>query len=317
MITMSNQTISIVIPCYGSENTIEKVVSDTIKTLNERDNKYEIILINDCSPDNVWIKIEELFKNNSTIIKGISFTKNFGQHAASMAGYKESIGDIVISLDDDGQTDPKVLWKLVDKVNEGYDVVIAKYPNFKENWFRRFGSIINKKMAESFVNKPKNIRGSSYTAIKRYVIDEMIKYNKPYPYLAGLIYRTTQNVAEVEIEHHNRIDGKSGYSIKKLISLIMNGFTAFSVKPLRIATYIGFFTAIIGFIYGIVIIIKKLTNTIIELGYSSIMATILFIGGVVMVLLGLIGEYIGRIYISINNSPQYVIKDVLKNENKQ
>lgn len=303
------KNISVVIPCYCSEKTLSSVVFDTINTLKIRKVSFEIILVNDCSKDDTWSVIKKLHNKFPSVVYGINFAKNFGQHAAIMAGYRESKGDIVISLDDDGQTDPKFIWKLVDKLNEGYDIVVAKYPVLKENVFRRLGSQINKIMAEILVEKPKEVRGSSFTAIRRYIIDDMIKYDKPYPYLAGLMYRATQNVTEVEIEHHDRQEGKSGYSFKKLINLIMNGFTAFSVKPLRVATYLGFVTAIVGFIYAIVIVIRRLTNSILELGYSSIMASILFIGGIIMVLLGLIGEYIGRIYISINNSPQYVIKE--------
>lgn len=306
---MKKHNITIVIPCYGSTNTIVEVVTNTINTLNERKNRYEIILINDCSPDDVWNKIVVLHNKYPKIITGINFTKNFGQHAATMAGYKEAKGDVIVTFDDDGQTDPRDLWKLVDKLDEGYDAVIAKYPTIKENLFRRFGSFVNKKMAEWLVDKPKNIRGTSYTAIRNYVIEDMIKYDKPYPYLGGLVYRATQNVAEVEVEHHDRRNGKSGYSLKKLIRLIANGFTAFSIKPLRIASGLGFITTIIGFIYGIVIIVQKLTGHITELGYSSILASLLFVSGIIMVMLGLIGEYIGRIYISINNSPQYVIKE--------
>ena len=306
---MKKHYITVVIPCYGSTNTILEVVTRTIDTLNERKNRYEIILVNDCSPDDVWNKIVVLHNKYPKIITGINFTKNFGQHAATMAGYKEAKGDVIVTFDDDGQTDPKDLWKLVDKLDEGYDAVIARYPALKENLFRRFGSFVNKKMAEWLVNKPKNIRGTSYTAIRNYVIQDMIKYDKPYPYLGGLVYRTTQNVTEVEVEHHKRINGKSGYSLKKLIRLITNGFTAFSIKPLRIASGLGFVTTFIGFIYGIVIIIRKLTWRITELGYSSILASLLFVGGIIMIMLGLIGEYIGRIYISINNSPQYVIKE--------
>lgn len=304
------EKISIIIPCYRSENTIEKVVSDTVNTIGKRKIDYEIILVNDCSPDNVWNKIIELNKKNKHI-KGINFTQNFGQHAALMAGYKKSKGDVVVSFDDDGQTDPRELWKLVDKLNEGFDVVFAKYPETKETAFRKFGSYINKLMSESLISKPKNIKGTSYVAIKRYVIEEIVKYDKSYPYIGGLIFRTTKNIGEVEINHHERIEGKSGYSLKKLISLIVNGFTAFSVKPLRFATYIGFTVATIGFVYGVVIIVRRLTNSIQEVGYSSIMATLLFVGGIIMILLGLIGEYVGRIYISINNSPQYVIKEKL------
>lgn len=306
---MKTQFYSVVIPCYRSENTIENVVLDTINTFKKRKCKYEIILVNDGSPDKVWDKIVKLHSKFPKEVIGINFTKNFGQHAAIMAGYKEASGEAVICFDDDGQTDPKDLWKLVDKLNEGYDAVVAKYPDLKESLFRRFGSFINKKMAEWLVNKPKGIKGTSYTIIRKYVIDDMVKYDKPYPYLAGLIYRVTQNVAEVEIDHHDRTYGKSGYSLRKLISLITNGFTAFSVKPLRISSFIGVLATIVGFIYGIVIIVKRLNNSILEVGYSSIMASILFVGGLILLSLGLIGEYIGRIYISINNSPQYVIKE--------
>ena len=302
--------ISVVIPCYGSENTINGVVFDCINVLKQRKDKYEIILVNDCSKDSVWDEIKKLNITFPKIVKGINLSKNFGQHAAIMAGFKECKGDVVITLDDDGQTDPEYIWKLVDKLNEGYDIAIAKYPEFKESLFRRFGSFVNKMMAVNLVNQPKTIKDTSYRAFKKYIIDEILKYDKPYPYIAGLMFRVTQNVAEVEVEHHKRTAGSSGYSLKKLISLTLNGFTAFSIKPLRIATVLGFFTAIIGFIYAVVIIIKKICypDSLI-LGYSSLISIILLIGGVIMVLLGMIGEYIGRIYISINNSPQYVIKE--------
>ena len=308
-------TISIVIPCYGSESTINGVVLDCINTLKQRKDKYEIILVNDCSKDNVWNEIVKLNEKYPKIVKGINLSKNFGQHAAIMAGFKECKGDVVITLDDDGQTDPRYIWDLVDKLNEGYDIVIAKYPEFKESAFRKFGSSLNKLMAENLVNQPKTIKDSSYRAFKKYIVDEILKYDKPYPYLAGLMFRVTQNVAEVEVEHHERSVGNSGYSFKKLVNLTLNGFTAFSIKPLRIATFLGFIFALIGFVYSLFLIIRKITNpTSVVLGYSSIMSVILLIGGILMILLGMIGEYIGRIYISINNSPQYVIKEKINNK---
>lgn len=304
--------ISVVIPCYKSENTLKNVVDELVATLKQRKEKFEIICVNDGSPDNVWNVILNLSSKYKKIVKGINFTKNFGQHSALLAGYKESVGDIVVSLDDDGQTDPKQIWKLIDKINEGYDIAYAHYDENKESAFRRFGSWLNDKMSNLLINKPSDVKGTSYNAIKRYVVDEMVKYDKPYPYIAGLVYRTTQNVGTVEIEHKKREVGQSGYTISKLIGLIMNGFTAFSIKPLRISSYIGSALAFVGFIYGIVIIIRKIVNPAIQLGYSSIMSVLLFIGGIIMLMLGLIGEYIGRIYISINNSPQYVIKEKTK-----
>ena len=306
--------ISVVIPCYGSQNSLRKVVESAIETLSLREKVFEVVLVNDGSPDNVWTVIEELVKEYPDVVKGINFTKNFGQHAALLAGYKYSKGDIIVSMDDDGQTNPIFMWKLIDKLNEGYDVVYARYPETKESLFRRAGSWANNKMSEMLLNKPKEVKGTSFYCLRRYVVDDMIRYDKSYPYIGGLVYRATNNIGDVEIEHQERKEGKSGYTLSKLINLTLNGFTAFSVKPLRIASYLGVFISVLGFIYAIVIIIRKLTDPSIQLGYSSLMAAILFIGGVIMFLLGMIGEYVGRIYIGINNSPQYVIKEVLDHE---
>ena len=144
--------------------------------------------------------------------------------------------------------------------------------------------------------------------------NEIIKYDKPYPYMLGLLLRTTQKICNVNVNHRERPHGISNYNLVKLISLWMNGFTAFSIKPLRIATYLGFFTAIIGFLFGIYTIFNKILHPYVLAGYSSIMSVILFVGGMLMLMLGLIGEYIGRIYICINNSPQYVIREIINFE---
>lgn len=309
---MKKEKISIVIPCYNSEKTIKNVVDDTVNTLKLRPCNYEIVLINDASKDNTWNELVYIAKKNKNVI-AVNLSQNFGQHAATMAGFNISSKDIVITMDDDGQTDPKYIWDLVDKLNQGYDAVCAKYETIKESFFRRLGSSLNNKMAEYLLGKPKNIRGTSYRAIKKYIVDEIVKYDKSYPYIGGLIYRTTKNVAQVDVVHNERKIGKSGYSLKKLISLIMNGFTAFSIKPLRLSVYVGFISAFIGFAYGIIVICKKLMNSIVEIGYSSIISSILFIGGIIMILLGMIGEYVGRIYMSINNTPQYVVKEILNN----
>ncbi len=314
--------ISIVIPCYRSEDTLEQVVLDAITELNQKPSRpeiadgYEIICVCDGSPDNVWEVIRRLSSEHRGIVRGILFAKNFGQHAALLAGYKASHGEIVISMDDDGQADPAGLWPLIDKVAEGYDVVYARYPEHKESAFRRFGSAVDKWMQETFIGKPKNVKGTSYFALRRFVVEEMVRYENSYPYIGGLVYRTTKNIGEVEIEHRERSAGTSGYSLGKLLRLWINGFTAFSEKPLRIATFLGIFCALVGFVAGIVTVIRKLVNPSIQLGYSSLMAVNLFVGGIIMLLLGIIGEYIGRIYISINNAPQYVIKEEVFDESR-
>lgn len=300
-------TISFVIPCYNSSKTIVDVTSDIIKTM-KKDYSYEIILVNDGSKDNTIDVITKLAKTNKKI-KVIDFSKNYGQHSAILAGLKYTKGSIIVGLDDDGQTPAKESPKLIKAIQDGYDVAYANYKKKQHSAFRNFGSKVNLLMSEWLLNKPKNIHPNSFFACKDYVAKEMVKYQNPYPYILGLTLQSTNSIINVETEHYERKVGKSNYSFSKLISLWLNGFTAFSVKPLRISSFVGVTSALLGFIYGIVLIVKKLTNQTQVLGYSSIMAAILFIGGIILLVLGLIGEYLGRIYISINNAPQYVIKN--------
>ncbi|SHM54973.1 undecaprenyl-phosphate 4-deoxy-4-formamido-L-arabinose transferase [Fibrobacter sp. UWR3] len=301
--------LSFVIPCYRSENTIGTVVQeirDTIATRSGTD--YEIVLVNDCSPDNVWQVIKQLAAEDCHI-KGICLAKNFGQHSALMAGYGQTTGDYVISLDDDGQTPANECFKLVDKLEEGFDVVYACHVKSTQKVYRRFGSFINRKMAESLIGQPQNLRASSFFIARKFVIDQITQYQNSFPYIGGLIFRTTKKIGSVEIQHRKRILGESNYTLMSLLSLWINGFTAFSVKPLRLATYIGVLCAVLGLGSGIYIVIQKIMMPEMLMGYASIMSTMLFLGGMIMLILGLIGEYIGRIYICINQAPQYVIRE--------
>lgn len=303
--------ISYVIPCYNSEKTLELVVEE-IKETMVRINKYEyeIVLVNDCSPDQTFSVIKKLCSENQNII-GVEHAKNFGQHAALMAGFHFVSGDIIVCLDDDGQTPANEVDKLLDKIEEGYDVVYAEYEKKKHSAFRNFGSYVNRKMTELMLGKPKELYISSYFAARRFVIEEMLKYKNAYPYVIGLVLRTTKNICNVKVHHRERFQGTSGYSIKKLLSLWMNGFTSFSILPLRIATYSGFCVALLGFLYAIITVIRKIVDPGIVIGWSSTISIMLILGGFVLLVLGMIGEYVGRIYISLNNSPQYVIRTVL------
>lgn len=300
--------ISFVIPCYRSEHTLRGVVDEIKATVLQRPAvDFEIVLVDDCSPDGVWNTITELVSENSNI-KAIQFTRNFGQHAALMAGFSHVDGDIVFSLDDDGQAPVDELWKVIDELDKGFDLVYGEYPEIKQNAFRRFGSWFNCKMNEALLGWPKGLHGSSFYACRRIIVDEAVRYDHPYPYVGGLLLRVTKKVGAVEVHQRSRIEGKSGYTLTKLIGLWLNAFTAFSVKPLRVSAYTGGICAIAGFIYGIILVIRKLALADIIAGYSSLMAVLLFVSGVLMIMLGLIGEYIGRIYICINRSPQYVIR---------
>lgn len=307
--------LSFVIPCYNSEKTIQSVVEEINEKLQSISGySYEIILVNDCSSDNTQKVIENICKQNNNVI-GIEHAKNFGQHAAIMDGFHFVSGDIVICLDDDGQTPANEADKLIDCINTGYDVVYAEYDTKMHSSFRNFGSMVNSKMTEILLGKPKDLYVSSYFAARRFVIEEIKNYHNSYPYLVGLVLRTTKNICNVSVHHRERAIGQSGYSLNKLIALWMNGFTSFSVLPLRIASYCGMVVAGIGFIYACITVVRRLFNPNMMIGWSSVMAVLLIIGGLILLVLGMIGEYIGRIYISINNSPQYVIRKVIGNVN--
>lgn len=302
--------ISFVIPCYRSEHTIEGVVSEIKDVVSQRsDVDYEIVMVSDQSPDNVYSVIERLCREDPAHCRGLELARNFGQHSALMAGYAHSDGDVVFSLDDDGQAPCESIWKLVDHLaNGGYDVVYGTYGSKKHSLFRNLGSRINDLMTMWLLDKPSGLKVTSFFVARRFVVREMLNYAGPYPYLYGLVFRITRNIGEIPVVHRARQIGESGYSLVKLVGLWMNGFTAFSVKPLRLASYTGLACAMIGFAFGIWAIVNKLCiHPDAPVGFSSLMSAVLFIGGTIMLILGLVGEYIGRIYICINRSPQYVV----------
>ena len=303
--------VSFVIPCYNSSQTIENVVieiQDTMKKLSAY--CYEIILVNDCSPDDTFKVITDLCEKHSNIC-GINLSKNFGQHGALMAGFHQVTGDILVCLDDDGQTPANEVDKLLAEIESGQDVVYARYDHKKHSMFRNFGSWVNEKMAQFLLGKPKELFVSSYFVARRFIVDEMLKYENAYPYVIGLVLRTTKRISNVTVNHREREIGTSGYTLGKLLALWFNGFTAFSTKPLRIATLSGGVFAVVGFLYGIYTVIKKFVNPAVPMGFSSLMAAVLFMGGMLMIMLGLIGEYIGRMYICMNNAPQFVVRDLI------
>ena len=307
--------VSIVIPCYRSAEMIGGVVADINREMEKLQEKYrwEIILVNDCSPDNTFDVIRELCREYTNIC-GVNLARNFGQHAALMAGFHQVKGDILVCMDDDGQTPAFAIKDLLQGLEEGSDVVYAKYEHKHHNAFRNFGSRVNDLMLKFMLGKPADLYVSSFFAARRFIVDEMLRYQNAYPYVIGLVLRATRNIKNVTVEHQDRKAGESGYTLSKLLDLWFNGFTAFSEKPLRVATMIGTGCAFLGFLYGLYTIIKKLVNPMVPIGFSSLMSALMFIGGMLMLMVGLVGEYIGRMYICMNNAPQYVVREIVGEE---
>ena len=268
------------------------------------------MLVNDCSPDDTFAVIRALAKENRRIA-AVDLAKNFGQHAALMCGMRKTRGDYVVCLDDDGQTPADEVGKLLEKLEESYDVVYASYENKQESGFRLLGSLVNRRMTEIMLGKPKELELNSYFAARRFIVDEMLRYEHCYSYVMGLVLRSTKRICNVPVKHRAREEGRSGYTISKLLGLWMNGFTSFSVKPLRIATYTGAFIALIGFLYALVVLVRRFTVNLAPMGWTTTTILILIIGGLNLLLLGLVGEYVGRVFMCVNATPQYVEREYL------
>ncbi len=303
------KTISFIIPCYRSAQTLPEVVREIADQYgNDTQYEYEIILINDCSPDATFGAIRTLCAQNVRV-RGIDLAKNFGQHSAILAGLREAAGDIIVCLDDDGQTPPAEACKLIQAVEEGHDVAIARYAHKKHSFFRNMGSRLNEHMAKAMIGKPKELFLSSFVAMKRYIAEEVCAYTFPFPYISGMLLRTTNDIVNVDVAHQPRETGQSGYTFGKLLSLWLNGFTNFSIKPLRVAMVLGVVIALLGFVLAIYAVVVKITTPEAPLGWASTMAAITAIGGIILLMLGLVGEYIGRMFMGLNQQPQYVVRE--------
>ena len=305
------EKLSVVIPCYNSEKNIENVINRDMEIFREQGViNFEFVLVNDCSSDGTWNVLTDLSQKYKNIV-AINLAKNCGQHNAIMAGFHYATGDYVVVSDDDGQTQMEVISSMVEKLNEGFDVVMTNWEQRgHRSLSRRWGTVLNDKVSQVLMDNPDKIPVSIFFLAKRFVIEEVVRYERPYPFVTGLILRTTHNIGVVNVEQLQRQSGQSGYSFRKLLRLWMNGFTAFSILPLRMASYIGTLSALFGFIFGIFVIVRKIVMPQIATGWSSTVAIFMFMSGIILCVLGMIGEYVGRIYMCINNTPQYVIKEI-------
>ncbi len=302
-----DKKISFVIPCYYSQDTVSDVVYDIFKEFPKPDYDIEVVLVNDGSKDNTFEVLKSLADNDNCVV-AINLSRNFGQDGATMCGITAATGDYIVVLDDDGQNPPCEAHKLLDEIEKGYEVVFAKYHKKKDSAFKKFGHDLNDKMVNSLIGKPKNIELNSYFVMTSFVRDQMIKYQGAYPYIWGLMLRTTDNMTNVYVEHKAREVGESTYTLSKLVGLWFDGVISFSIKPLRITSVLGFFATFLGFVMAVIIVIDTILYGDVE-GWTSLIATILLIGGMQMLMLGMLGEYVGRNFLNNNNSPQYIVKD--------
>lgn len=302
--------VSVVIPCYYSEKMIGTVVEQTRAELKKAGYGYEFVLVNDGSTDGTFTAITELCAEDDSIV-GVNCAKNSGQHNAIMAGLRETRGDLILLMDDDMQTHPSQCVKLLDSVGDA-DVVFASWPEHKQAWWRELGSKFTVWSMRVLTDRPKEIYASNFIVLRRHVRDEIVRYQGPYVYIQGLIFRATANIKNVGVVHYERAQGTSGYSLKSLIRLwstVLN----FSMVPLRLAAIVGAILGVVGIASAFIVFIMRLLDPGMQAGWPSLMATMLTCSGLIILFLGIIGEYLGRMFMTINNAPQYVLKQTIDN----
>lgn len=301
-------TLSIVVPVYRSAQILPQLVEKIHTEMRKEGwaDSFELLLVNDASPDSSWQIIHSLAQTHS-FIKGISLRRNFGQHNAIMAGLNHTSGNCVILMDDDLQHPPEAIGNIVRALSEGYDVCYTRYQNRQHASWKKWGSRFNDLVASRLLGKPDGLYLSSFKGLRKEIVQEIIRYDGPYAYVDGLILDVTRSITSIDIEHQPRLEGEGNYNLRRSFSLWLKMATSFSVLPLRLATYAGFTLAAVSLVMIIFVIAQKLIHPDLPAGWASLIATVLFIGGVQTFCIGVMGEYLGRTYLKLNHKPQFVV----------
>ncbi len=304
---------SVVIPCYKSSHTIRQVVEEASKELDRLGRiPYEFILVDDFSPDDGATVTElQALAEQYDFVTAIALAHNVGQHNALICGLNYAEGDVIIFMDDDMQTHPSQLDTMISSLDDSCDVVYGYYADKKHSGFRNFGSWFTHMSVRILIGKPKDMKTSSFVVMRKYVRDSIIKYPAHYTQMQGLILRTvsTSRIKSVPIQHFDRAYGESGYTLKKLLSLWSN-ISGFSIVPLQVSKRMGVFISICGMLGLIWLLFRKIVSKTKILGWTSTMMTIIFFSGIILLTLGLVGEYVGRMFLTMGNYPQYVVRDI-------
>lgn len=313
-----NMLYSIIIPCYKSVHTIRQVVEMTAEKMQEMGKTpFEFVLVDDCSPDGGDTICElRALADEYPFVNVVELAQNSGQHNAVMAGLNYAEGDVLIAMDDDMQTHPSQLPLLFETFDQGYDIVYGYYPEKHHSLFRNFGSWLNYISVRILIGKPKELKTSSFWIIRKFVRDYVIQYQSHYTHLQGLFLRTTRNIASVPVKHFDRAYGSSGYTLSKLIALWSN-IMGYSIVPLRIATRVGAFISILSILGAVAIVLKKIFAPTSAVGWYSLIVSIFFLSGLIMLFLGLIGEYLGRMFQGMTRDPQFVVRQFYQGRDKE
>ncbi len=303
--------ISIVIPVYNSAGTIGPLVARLVAAL--RGDGLQIVLVNDGSVDESDAACRALSAGYAGTVTYVRLARNFGEHNAVMAGLHQARGDYVVIMDDDFQNPPEEVPRMIDHAcAHGYDIVYTRSPRKHHHWARNLGSRLNDRMATVLLGKPSDLYLSSFKCLSRFIVGEILKYRGPYPYIDGIALRCTRNIGTIQVQHQPRREGRSNYTSRKLLRLWLNMFVNFSVMPLRISTLLGLAWSVLGLLLAVQVVIERLTRPDVPVGWASVLVAILLFSGVQLVMLGLLGEYLGRLYLTENQTPQFVVREVVE-----
>jgi glycosyltransferase involved in cell wall biosynthesis len=304
--------LSIVVPVYNGSKTVPLLVEELARL--DVPGGHEIVLVNDGSPDNSLEVCRDICRAASAAVTVVDLARNFGEHNAVMAGLGVARGEYIVTMDDDLQNPPGEVVRLWRYARDNdLDVVYTFYARKQHESWRNAGSKLTNLLAQVLVEKPRDVYLSSFRCISSLVARSVTTHGGPYPYIDGLIMQTTRRIGRLQVEHLPRAEGRSNYTLRRLVRLFMSMLLNFSVIPLRVASIIGVITACLGVI-GLVLVIIEAFQSGTPKGWASIMAVILTITGVQLMVLGLIGEYLGRMFLTVNRKPQFVIREIERNE---
>ncbi|HEY5975714.1 MAG TPA: glycosyltransferase family 2 protein [Geobacteraceae bacterium] len=301
--------LSVVIPVYNAEKTIESLCN-TLIDLYAATFNLEIILVNDYSKDSSHLICRRLQEKHGEIITYVRLARNFGEHNAVMAGLHQVTGEFCVIMDDDFQNPPDEVRNLVTEIEKGYDVVYSAYPTKNDSLWRNMGSRFNDKMANVILKKPADLYLSSFKVINRFLVDEIIKYTGPEPYIDAIILRSTANIGKIEVRHDTRKHGRSGYTMRKLVTLWGNMIVSYSLIPLRIMGVTGLLLTLLGIAAaGSTLVAELLPQLQDPTEFEKLTAVTAFFRGIQFLAVSIVGEYVGRIYLALHSDPQFVIRE--------
>ncbi len=308
--------LSVVVPLYNSEATLAAVVSGLVEVLAPACHRLQLVLVNDGSDDGTDGVARSLVERYPDTVTYVVLSRNFGEHNAVMCGLHHATGDAVAIVDDDLQHPPEEVLALLARLRRGCDVVYGRYARKRHSWLRNAGSRFTNFVTRLLLGKPPRLYLSSFKVINAFTVRNLLSYEGPYPYVDGLILRVTRSIDSVTVAHRPRGQGRSNYTLRRLLALWLNMFTGYSIVPLRIASALGLVMSAAGFLLAVFFVVSWSVGGIllhheIPPGWASLIVSVVLFGGIQLIVLGMIGEYLGRLFLTQARRPQFVVREVL------